>query len=230
MGKNDYSSIEKAGLNDCWNRIGVRGDGSCPELQQYVHCRNCPVFSAAAAELLNGELPAEHVSEWTHYFAQPRAVDQVGTQSVVIFRVGLEWLGLPTSLFKAVVECRAIHALPHQRSNMILGMAAVRGELLVCVSLEHALGLERVTEQKRDKRRIVPPRLLVLAHEGHRIAFPVDEVHGTHRFHPQQLAPVPATVAKATVTYTKAILPWQQKSVGMLDEQLLFYTLNRSLA
>ncbi len=90
-----------------------------------------------------------------------------------------------------------------------------------------------MAEPKRDKQRlatIVQPRLLVLAQEGQRLVFPVDEVHGTHRFHPQQLAAVPATVAKATATYTKAILPWQKKSVGLLDEQLLFYTLNRSLA
>ena len=40
---------DRAIVNDCWNRIGVRGDRSCPELKQYVHCRNCPVYSAGAA-------------------------------------------------------------------------------------------------------------------------------------------------------------------------------------
>src|SRR4029077_5730556 len=29
-------------VDDCWNRIGVRGDASCPELKHHVHCRNCP--------------------------------------------------------------------------------------------------------------------------------------------------------------------------------------------
>ena len=32
-------------LDDCWNRIGVRGDRSCPELARVIHCHNCPVFS-----------------------------------------------------------------------------------------------------------------------------------------------------------------------------------------
>src|SRR6266566_8089266 len=123
MGDNDTYHSKNAGVNDCWNRIGVRGAASCPELRQYVHCRNCPVFSAAAAELLNGELPAEHVSEWTRHFAQVKTVDQLGTQSVVIFRVGGEWLALPTSLLMAVVERRTIHTLPHQRSNKVLGVA-----------------------------------------------------------------------------------------------------------
>ena len=42
--------------------------------------------------------------------------------------------------------------------------------------------------------------------------------------------PVPATAAKAAATYATALLSWRQKSVGLLDPQLLFHTINRSLA
>ena len=31
------------------------------------------------------------------------------------------------------------------------------------------------------------------------------------------------TVAKATATYTKAVVPWQKKTVGVLDERLLLF-------
>ena len=55
-------------------------------------------------------------------------------------------------------------------------------------------------------------------------------MHGIHRFHPRELQDVPATVAKAAATYSKALLPWRDHSVGLLDDQLLFYTLKRSLA
>ena len=34
-------------IDDCWNRIGVLGDGSCPRLAEHIHCRNCPVHAAA---------------------------------------------------------------------------------------------------------------------------------------------------------------------------------------
>ena len=34
-------------VDDCWNRIGVSGDRSCPELQAHLHCRNCSVSSSA---------------------------------------------------------------------------------------------------------------------------------------------------------------------------------------
>ena len=54
----------RAGLNDCWNKIGVRGDGSCPELARHVHCRNCPVYSAsAAAKGISSEHRAARVRE-----------------------------------------------------------------------------------------------------------------------------------------------------------------------
>ena len=35
-------------IDDCWNRIGIYGDKSCPVLPEHIHCRNCSVYSAAA--------------------------------------------------------------------------------------------------------------------------------------------------------------------------------------
>jgi chemotaxis-related protein WspD len=72
-------------------------------------------------------------------------------------------------------------------------------------------------------------RLLVVSREGQRMVFPVDEMHGIHRFHTRELKEVPATVARATATYSKAMLSWQESTAGLLDDQLLFYTVNRSL-
>lgn len=220
----------RAGLNDCWNKIGVRGDGSCPELERHIHCRNCPVYSASAAKLLDADLPVGHLAEWTGHFSSEQPVEEAGTQSVVIFRIGAEWLALPTAVFKEVATLRAVHSLPHRRSGLVLGLANVRGTLLVCVSLGDVLGLEKATETKKEKARALHRRLLVISRDGNRLVFPVDEVHGIHRCQPRELKEVPATVAKATATYTKSVLAWRDKAVGCLDDQLLFYTLNRSLA
>ena len=52
-------------LDDCWNRIGVRGDASCPELARHVHCHNCPVHAAAALALLDREPPEGSGAAWT---------------------------------------------------------------------------------------------------------------------------------------------------------------------
>lgn len=221
---------ERPAVNDCWNRIGVRGDASCPELAQHIHCRNCPVFAAAAVQLLDDELPAGHLARWSRHVAAEKWMAELDTHSVVVFRVAAEWLALPTAVFKEIASRRPIHPLPHRRNRVVLGLANIRGELMVCVSLQAVLGLDLTAETGGAQERSLDERLLVMQYEGHRAVCPADEVYGIQRFHPRDLQEVPATVARATATYTRAILAWQGKAVGLLDEQLLFHTINRSLA
>jgi chemotaxis-related protein WspD len=57
-----------------------------------------------------------------------------------------------------------------------------------------------------------------------------DEVGGLFRFEESELSPVPATLAHAQATYTRGMLAWRDRPVGVIDDQLLFYTLNRSLS
>lgn len=217
-------------IDDCWNRIGVRGDGSCPELSQYVHCRNCPVYSAGAAELLDTDAPASYFADRTAHFAEPAQAEEEGeTRSVVIFRVASEWLALPTAVVIEVANLLPIHSLPHRPNGVVLGLASVRGELLVCVSLRQVVGAEPPAAAGHERRGKAYQRLLVIRREAVRVVCPVDEVHGIHRFHPRELKEVPTTVARATVAYSTALLPWQGHAVGTLDDQLLFYTLKRSL-
>ncbi|HUS24202.1 MAG TPA: chemotaxis protein CheW [Candidatus Binatia bacterium] len=218
-----------AEINDCWNRIGVRGDGTCKELEKHIHCRNCPVFGAAATELLNGRVPAEYIAEWTRHFARPAKAGDAGTISVVVFRIGEEWLALPTGIFEEVAELRPIHSLPELREGVVMGLVNVRGELLVCVSLARMLGLPPAAPHK-DERHHAPPRLLVIRYEKSRTVFPADEVYGIHRFQARDLKEPPATVVNAMVHFACGILPWQDKSVGLLDDGLLCHALNRSLS
>jgi chemotaxis-related protein WspD len=221
--------LDRAIINDCWNRIGVHGDGSCPELKQHIHCRNCPVYSAAAADLLDGDPPANYLAEWTSHFAEPKRTEEIATWSVVIFRVGAEWLALPTSVVMEVANLVPVHSLPHRQNDAVLGLASVRGELLVCVSLGQIVGVEPPLAASRERRSTVYQRLLVLRREDVRVVCPVDEVHGIHRVLLEELKDLPITVAKAAVTYSTALLSWHEQSVGILDDQLLFYSLKRSL-
>src|SRR6185369_9775817 len=115
-------------VNDCWNKIGVHGDSSCAELERHIHCRNCPTYSAAAGRLFERELPADYRSQWTRHFAEEKQATERETHSVVIFRVGAEWLALPARVFLAVSELRPIHSLPHRRNRIVLGLVNVRGE------------------------------------------------------------------------------------------------------
>ncbi len=201
-----------------------------PELQQHIHCRNCPVYSAGAAEVLNRDPPASYLEEWTRHFAEPVHIVGVQRRSVVIFRVASEWLSLESSVVAEVANLLPIHSLPHRQNGVVLGLASVRGELLVCISLGHVVGVEPVSAATRERGSAVYPRLLVIHRDAVRVVCPVDEVHGIHHFQQRNLKEVPTTVARATVAYSTALLPWRGHSVGVLDDELLFYTLKRSLA
>ena len=133
-------------------------------------------------------------------------------------------------VFEEVAELGAIHSLPHRRSGLVVGLTNVRGELLICFSLTNLLGGDEPTQPTREKSGADRRRLLVVQREGWRAAFPADEVHGIHRYHPQILQEVPATVAKAGASYTRAMLPWLGRAVGRLDEDVIFQALDRGVA
>jgi chemotaxis-related protein WspD len=217
-------------IKDCWNKIGVRGDRSCVELEQHVHCRNCPTYSAAALTLLDRDLPAGYLSEWTAHFAGRKALDEPDIHSAIIFRIASEWFAFPTLALDEVVEPRTIHSLPHLRSSVVLGLVNVRGELLICVSLAKMLRLGETTSVDAKHKGIDSKRLVVIRHSGGRVAFPTDEVQSIHRYHPRELKSVPATIAKASAAYINALLPLQGKTVGCLDDQLLTQALDRIVA
>jgi chemotaxis-related protein WspD len=209
-------------IEGCWKAIGIYGDASCVQLLQHIHCRNCPVYASAAAQLLDVEPPVRYAQDWTEYVAAPKPRTQSETTSVVIFRVAAEWLALPSAAFKEIAADRLIHSLPHRRNGALLGVVNIRGELLVCTSLRHILGVEN------GLAAAGVPRMLVIQEKGHRTVCPVDEVHGIERFDVQELKEVPATLAGAAVSYIKAVLFWRRRSVGVLDAELLFHALNRS--
>jgi chemotaxis-related protein WspD len=219
-----------AAVKDCWNKIGVRGDGSCPELARYVHCRNCPVYFAGAVALLDRPAPADYLAQWTSHFAVPEQAQESETHSAVIFRIGAEWLALPTQVVSEVTNTLTIHSLPHRRNGVVIGLANVRGELVVCASLAHVLGVGPAAEANHNKTHIQHARLLVIRWEDVRMVCPVDEVHGIHRFQSRELREVPTTIVKAATSYSKAILSWDNHSVGLLNEERLFSMLKRSIA
>jgi chemotaxis-related protein WspD len=234
-------------IDDCWNRIGVRGDRSCPELPEHVHCRNCPVQRAVATELLSHQAPGDYAAMWTEHVSRPAQQVERETASSVIFRIGAEWLALPSATIQEISNLKPIHRVPHRTSGVVLGVANIRGELLICVSLERVFGVEaEATSDRGTPDRAAPDRgaphrgtpdhtaprkrLLVIRRKDLRAACPVDYVFGVHRYPPAALRPVPATVARAGTRYSRALLSWRDQTVGILDEEMLFSALKRSMS
>ncbi|MEN0107286.1 MAG: chemotaxis protein CheW [Pseudomonas sp.] len=212
-------------VDDCWNRIGIRGDKSCPKLVEHVHCRNCEVYAGAATRLLDRyTLSQEHVA----LYDQDKDSEAQNTRSMIVFRLGDEWLALATRTLVEVSPLAPIHSLPHQRSRALLGVANVRGALVPCVSLGELLGLDAAVGQASGR---VVPRLLILAAQGGNVVAPVDEVAGIQGFAEQVLetASTSQTGVAASGKFTRSVMQWQQRSVRVLDEDLLLHAVMRSL-
>ena len=184
-----------------------------------------PLRADAAAQLLDSDLPAGYLSEWARHFALAKSSADRKTMSVFIFRLGAEWLALPTGSVREAAPLRPIHSLPHRGNGTILGLVNVRGELLICISLIGllALGKNPATEEKTG-------RLIVIGDSGGRVAFPVDEAHGIHACHSVDVKETPVTVAKAATPCSRGIFSWRDRTVGLLEEKTFFAALNRSLA
>lgn len=208
-------------IDDCWNRIGVHGDRSCPLLPEHIHCRNCAVYSAAATRLLDRYALVQDPRE------QVELQRDLKTRSVLVFRLGEEWLGLPTRCLSEVAPLQAIHSLPHQRSRALLGVANVRGALVACISLVELLGLDNNPAAPGSTR--VVPRMLILAAEGGPVVVPVDEVEGIHRMEERVLDNASGSGTHANARFTRGVLQWKGRSLRLLDEQELLSAVYRSL-
>jgi chemotaxis-related protein WspD len=218
-------------VHDCWNRIGVQGDKSCPRLIEHIHCRNCPVYAATAQAMLDRDLPLDYRAGWARHFAETRSDAAGDLASVLVFRIGAEWLALPTVVVDEVASQRIVHGLPQRRNGVVLGLANVRGELLVCVSLGQVLGTQPgASPGNEGLASRAQRRLLVLRRGTSRFAAPVDEVYGTWRYDEHELVPAPSTVAKAKGAFTPRVLPWSEGVLGCLNDQLLFQALEQRLA
>jgi chemotaxis-related protein WspD len=231
---------QSANFNDCWNQIGVEGDRTCPQLKTYIHCRNCPVYSSAGRGLLEREAPDGYRSYWTQLLAETQGTSMTSslvkkaallqgtkTISAIVFRLGEEWVALPAKLFKELTPPTRIHSLPHRTDDLLLGLANVRGEILMCVSLFQLLNIPPIANSQQKMSPVVYQRMAVVVFEGNSWVFTVDEVYGVHRFQETELGNAPAVISKAQDTYTIGTINWHNKKVNYLDAELLFYNLNR---
>ena len=164
-------------VDACWNRIGVRGDRSCPgageghPLPQLPRVRH----RRAGASSTHPRRPTTSTSGPPG--SRPPTTARPGSEfSVLVFRLGDEWLALPVGVLVEVTRPRPPHRIPH-RGGLLAGMVNIRGELHLCVRLDLLLGIAATgPESAKDN-----PRLIVIRHESEGWAFAADEVDQVHR-------------------------------------------------
>jgi chemotaxis-related protein WspD len=217
-----------APMPECWRRIGVSGDRTCPELEAFIHCRNCPVLAEAARSFFDRGPPAGYLEDWRTILEEPSTPPAADATSVLVFRLGGEWLALPTAVVVEVTPVRTLHRLPHRAGGPLAGIVNIRGQLQLCASLHTLLGLAPAAGGPGSAAPAggAAARLLVVERPGggaaDRWALGVDEVAGVHRVSAGALRAVPSTVGHAGGRLSAALFEWQDRTVALLDEPRMF--------
>lgn len=210
-----------ASAHGCWRRIGVYGgDHSCERLQQDIHCRNCAVFRDAARALLARDLePLPPLS------ASVRAAEDEDTLSLLAFRLGEQWLGLPCTHVREVAPQRKTRRLAHRSKGRLEGLVSVRGELQLCVSLIEVLELGSREGQTGDAVRLV----MVAPPEQAPLAFRSDAVHGTLHLPRRGIGGVPASVPPVLARCLTGIAPSDLGQLAIVDADAIYAVLEEAL-
>jgi chemotaxis-related protein WspD len=222
------SPISFATIDDCWNRIGVVGDQSCEKLEQYVHCRNCDVYADAAQRNLRRVVGDDYKKDWAAHFRQAATDTQTLDASCLVFRIGREWLSLPTRLFVSVAPQAKPHRLPHRAGVALTGIVNVGGTLYPCMSLAALLGIDD-SEGEAATHRHTFARVLLIQWEGQAYALPVADLHGMLRYASATVRAPAATINKGLSRFLSGVISHQDMHIGVLDATLIGYQLARTL-
>lgn len=215
-------------LSDCWNRIGVVGDQSCEQLPAHVHCRNCDVYADAAQRNLQRPVDDGYRREWASHFRTVQADGDVKDGSVLVFRIGREWLALPTQVFDSVAPQAKAHVLPHRSGRGLLGIVNISGKLYPCMSLASLLGIDE-QGAPAAKGRHTFARLLLMRWEEQSFALPVADLHGIVRYASHALQTPAATLNKGLSRYLSGVIAEGDMRIGCLDTALIGFQLARLL-
>lgn len=207
-------------IDACWRRIGVAGDRSCGALDIHVHCRNCPVYAAAAQRNLQRAVEPAYRESWARELARAEPPARVTDAAAMAFRVGSEWLAVPLALLASVAPMAPAHRLPHRSGGALLGVVSVDGRLAPAISLALLLGID-VQHTPPPLGRHAFARLLVLAFDAQTYAVPVDEVHGVLRHASAAMRAPAAAIERAPHPLLAGVIADSNLEAGLLDGELL---------
>jgi chemotaxis-related protein WspD len=211
-------------VDECWNRIGVRGDRSCPELRSVEHCHNCRTFARAAEVLLDRPIDADYLAERARFVAEPMARNREVVLSAVVFDVDAEIYALESKSIVEVTEAGALHRVPRRTNAVFRGLVNVHGQLELCFSLAGLLGLEQQHDATASARRVV-----VMDLDDRRAVLIVDRVRGAQRFERAAFRDVPASSARRALPLLRSVLVEGETRIGLLEPERLRAALEESL-
>lgn len=187
---------------------------------------NCRVYINAASKALDREMPHEYRSEWQQHLAEEPCQPQRKDLSVVVLRIGIEWLALSSALLKEILENTVVRRIPHTKDPAILGLVAVRGQIQLCISLGKLLNINLVPSPMSgadEPVRKYKQRLLVIDLQGRTYVFPCDEISGMEYVNSQILS----QGGKFSEGLNGRQIEWQKQLLPYLDETLISNALRK---
>lgn len=149
--------------------------------------------------------------------------------SVLVFRLGKIWLAIATIYCKEITNRPSIHLIPHRSGKVLIGIINLNGKLELHVALHELLQIETSIEFNTGRLAYQRNRMVAIVKEGELWTFPVDEVDGVYEWDSLKIENVPIDFSKSVIDYVKGTMQMENKSVGLLDEELLFASLKRSI-
>jgi chemotaxis-related protein WspD len=212
--------IKSKKTESCWSTIGVWGNAQkkCERLGEVIHCRNCDVFSMAGRGVFERKHPAGYLTQWQKEISSLKEKREKGDVSVMVFRLGNEWLALPVECIQEIVEERKVHKIPHNKGMYILGIVNIGGEINTCYSLMSLLEIDENLERNRGELQ----RLIVISVNGERFSLPVCEISGLARYSSSDLLPTPATLGKNMGAYLDGMFHLQELQVAALSIEQIY--------
>ncbi|TWI70260.1 chemotaxis-related protein WspD [Pseudoduganella lurida] len=165
---------------------------------------------------------------WAEHFRAPELATEQADASAVAFRIGAEWLALPTAIFLRVAPHALPHRVPHRNARGMRGIVNVGGQLHPCVGLAELLGIDEDGGAVRTGRHTFA-RLLVVGWEGRSYALPVADLHGIVRYASARLAAPAATINKGVQRFLTGVVAEGDMRIGLLDAGLVGHQLARAL-
>jgi chemotaxis-related protein WspD len=216
---------------NCWSKMGVWGSElpRCPRLEEFIHCQNCDVFHAASLTAYERAIPDDYRLEWTEVLAGNKQTVVTDARTVVVFRIGDEWVAISTGLCKEISRMMRIHRLPHNKSQVLKGVVNNGGEIRICFSLGNLLGIAKAEQIFGDEFHAVYARMIVMDVAGRNYVFPVSEIKGLLQYREADLGPLPETISASSASYMNGVIKWGDTVIGCLEEAILTAQLERSI-
>lgn len=222
---------KKTIVRDCWNIIGIwAGVRTCDLLDEYVHCRNCPIFQDAGRGVFELSPPAGYMTQWNKELAVEQKEAQQGDSGIVVFRVGSEWYAFSAKVVEEIASYRLIHRIPRNENPYLLGIVNIGGEINISYSLASILNANNTEMAEETRTENEVKRLVVVKVKERNYVFPVDEVKGLARYYRDSLVKVPATIESHKSNLLLGLTESDGLQIAVINEAELCFGIERMMA